>query len=121
MRFIWWQSSGWHVPARSVVGYRNARKLIMNKASKSSLRSRIIDFNRNFLDPNTPVSCLGTGELGGKAEGLVFIRDFLHSNLDRDEFSGIKIEIPSMAILCTDVFDTFMNQNQLYDTAYADL
>ncbi len=93
----------------------------MNKTSKSSLRSRIIDFNRNFLDPATPITCLGTGELGGKAEGLVFIRDFLHSKLDRDRFSGIKIDIPSMAILCTDVFDTFMNQNRLYDTAYADL
>jgi hypothetical protein len=93
----------------------------MNRTSKSSLRSRTIDFNRNFLDPATPISCLGTGELGGKAEGLVFIRDFLHSIVDQEKFPGIKIEIPSMAVLCTDVFDLFMKQNDLFDIAFTDL
>ncbi len=92
----------------------------MNKTRKSSLRSRSVNFNRNFLDPATPISCLGTGEIGGKAEGLAFIRDILHSKLDPEEFSDIKVDIPSMAILCTDVFDTFMKQNQLYEIAYSD-
>jgi hypothetical protein len=92
----------------------------MNKTRKSSLRSRTVNFNRNFLDPATPISCLGTGEIGGKAEGLAFIRDILHSKLDPEEFSDIKVDIPSMAILCTDVFDTFMKQNQLYEIAYSD-
>ena len=93
----------------------------MKRTNKSSLRSRSIDFNRNFLDPDTPISCLGTGELGGKAEGLAFISDILHSELDQEKFPDIKVEIPSMAILCTDVFDSFMEQNQLYDLAYSDL
>ena len=93
----------------------------MNKESKESLRSRIIDFNRNFLDPTTPISCIGTGELGGKAEGLVYIRDFIHSKFDQEKFSGIKVEIPSMAVLCTDVFDAFMKQNNLLEVAYSDL
>jgi hypothetical protein len=94
---------------------------MMNRTMKSSLRSRIIDFNRNLLDPTTPISCLGTGELGGKAEGLVFIRDFLYSKFDKDKFPGIKIEIPSMAVLCTDIFDSFMRQNNLFDVASSDL
>jgi hypothetical protein len=93
----------------------------MKRTAKSSLRSRLIDFNRNFLDPDTPISCLGTGELGGKAEGLAFISDILHSELDQEKFPDIKVEIPSMAILCTDVFDSFMEQNKLYDLAYSDL
>ena len=93
----------------------------MNRRMKSSLRTRSIDFKRNFLDPATPISCLGTGELGGKAEGLAFIRDILHSKLDQEKFSDIKVEIPSMAILCTDVFDSFMKRNQLSDLAYTDL
>jgi hypothetical protein len=94
---------------------------MMNRTIKNSLRSRIIDFNRNLLDPTTPISCLGMGELGGKAEGLVFIRDFLHSKFDQDKFPGINIEIPSMAVLCTDIFDSFMKQNRLYEIAYTDL
>jgi hypothetical protein len=73
------------------------------------------------MDPDTPISCLGTGELGGKAEGLAFISDILHSELDQEKFPDIKVEIPSMAILCTDVFDSYMEQNQLYDLAYSDL
>jgi hypothetical protein len=93
----------------------------MKRTNKSSLRSRSIDFNRNFLDPDTPISCLGTGELGGKAEGLASISDILHSELDQEKLPDIKVEIPSMAILCTDVFDSFMGQNQLYDLAYSDL
>ncbi len=93
----------------------------MNRMSKRSLRSQTIDFNRNFLDPTTPISCLGTGDLGGKAEGLIFIRNFLHSKLDAGKFPGIKIEIPSMAVMCTGVFDAFMKHNDLYDVAYSSL
>ncbi len=59
--------------------------------------------------------------MGGKAEGLAFISDILHSELDQEKFPDIKVEIPSMAILCTDVFDSFMEQNLLYDVAYSDL
>jgi hypothetical protein len=88
---------------------------------KGSSRSSTIDFNRNFLDPATPISCIGTGELGGKAEGLVFIRDIIYSKLDRGKFSGVQIEIPSMAILCTDVFDAFMERNHLSEAALRDL
>ena len=93
----------------------------MNPGSKSSFRSRLIDFNRNFLDPTTPLSCLGTGEIGGKAEGLVSIRDILNSGLPREKFTSIKIEIPSMVIVCTDVFDAFMEGNNLYDIASSGL
>ena len=88
---------------------------------KDTLRSKSIDFNRNFLDPSTPISCLGTGEMGGKAEGLVFIREILHSKINQEKYPDIKIEIPSMAILCTDVFDSFMQHNRLFDIAHRDM
>jgi hypothetical protein len=93
----------------------------MNEMEKPLLRSKRIDFRRNVLDPATPISCLGTGEMGGKAEGLVFIRDIIHSKLNHGKYKDIRIEIPSMAILCTDVFDAFMKQNQLYELAYSDI
>jgi hypothetical protein len=93
----------------------------MNEMEKHSLRSKTIDFRRKFLDPATPISCLGTGEMGGKAEGLVFIRDIIHSKLNHGKYKDISIEIPSMAILCTDVFDAFMKQNRLYELANSDL
>jgi hypothetical protein len=82
--------------------------------SKDSFRSRLIDFKRNFLDPQTPLSCLGAGEIGGKAEGLVAIRSRLHTDLNLDKLRGVSVEIPQMVILCTDVFDAFMAENHLY-------
>ena len=93
----------------------------MDGSMKGSLRSNEIDFKRNFLDPATPISCIGTGALGGKAEGLVFIRDILHSELERGKFGSVQIEIPSMTILCTDIFDAFMERNHLTESTLGDL
>ena len=93
----------------------------MKEKSKSSFRSRLIDFNRNYLDPGTPLSCMGRGEVGGKAEGLAHISNVIHSEFNPARFPEISIEIPSMAILCTDIFDVFMEQNRLYDIACSDL
>ncbi len=93
----------------------------MQAKSKSAFRSRLIDFNRNFLDPDTPLSCIGEGSIGGKAEGLALISNILHDQLDPVKFPGITVEIPPMTVLCTDAFDAFMAQNQLYDLAFSDL
>jgi hypothetical protein len=89
--------------------------------SKSSFRSRLINFDRNFLDPYTPLSCISGGEIGGKAEGLAFISSILHDELQQNTSSEITVEIPPMTILCTDAFDAFMEQNRLYDLACSDL
>jgi hypothetical protein len=61
------------------------------------------------------------GEIGGKAEGLVSVRDILNTELPVDKFSSIKIDIPSMVIVCTDVFDAFMDGNNLYEIVSSDL
>ena len=82
---------------------------------------RFADFNRNFLDPATPISKIGVGELGGKANGLAQIRSVLKAKLDIDKFPGIKIDIPSLVVVCTDAFDAFMQHNNLYPIACSDL
>lgn len=66
------------------------------------------DFNRNFLDPAVPLSCIGGGSVGGKAQGLASVRAALQSGLDHKEFPGIQVEIPRFAVLRTDAFDSFM-------------
>lgn len=93
----------------------------MIKTSKSSLRSHLIDFSRNYLDPETPLTCIGRGEVGGKAEGMASISSVIHSAIKADRFPAIEIEIPSMAILCTDIFDLFMAHNPLQEVACSDL
>jgi hypothetical protein len=81
----------------------------------------MIRFSRNFLDPDTPLSCIGGGELGGKAQGLVFIRQALRSELDRTKFADIAVDIPPLAVIRSDIFDHFMQHNQLYEAVMSDL
>ncbi len=81
----------------------------------------MIRFNRNFLDPDTPITCIGGGDLGGKAQGLVIVRDALRSELDRSKFAGISIDIPPLAVICSDVFDQFMQHNRLYEVVNSGL
>ncbi|MBL7128911.1 MAG: hypothetical protein ISS16_07995 [Ignavibacteria bacterium] len=93
----------------------------MNKLSDKAVQENLPKFNRKFFDSNERISCIGTGSLGGKAQSLAFINNVLTSNLNPDSFSQIEVSIPTMVVLRTDVFDTFMKQNNLYETAYSDM
>lgn len=77
-------------------------------------------FNRNFLDADTPISCIGGGGLGGKAQGLALIRKALLSGLNPQDFSGIQVEIPRLVVLRTDAFDAFMRNERLREIAGSD-
>lgn len=79
------------------------------------------DFGRNFLDPSTPLMRIGSGELGGKALGLANIRKVLNTRPDPDKFPGVSVDIPSLAVVCSDVFDAFLERNDLYKIAYSGL
>ena len=84
-------------------------------------QGQFIAFGRNFLDPSTPLMRIGRGELGGKAQGLAHIRRELSRRLKTPLPNGIPFAIPSLAVLETDVFDQFMQQNDLYEIAASDL
>jgi hypothetical protein len=56
---------------------------------------------------------IGSGELGGKASGLLRIAQALESRVDREIFSGIEIGIPPFCVVGTDVHDRFVACNEL--------
>ena len=58
----------------------------------------------------------GREEVGGKAQGLISIRQMLAS-MKPSDFPGIKIDIPQMTVLGTSVFDAFMERNHLAEVA----
>ena len=64
---------------------------------------------------------IGSGGIGGKAQGLFAIQKRLITELDPNEFPNISVDIPQLVVICTDVFDTFMSQNNLYEIAYSDM
>jgi hypothetical protein len=81
----------------------------------------LIPFNRStFLNTEQKITCMGSGHIGGKANGLVRIHRILYNELDKTKFQGIEVNIPAMTIIRTDVFDAFMKRNNLYEFALSD-
>ena len=78
-------------------------------------------FNREFFDAKDSFTRIGDGALGGKATGLLRIREEILSKLDPDEFPYIEISVPTATVLATDVFDSFLDRNGLRDTDYSEL
>jgi hypothetical protein len=78
--------------------------------------NQIPDFDRNFYKSKNIYSCLGNGEVGGKAHGLIKISDILKNNLNLQKFPGFQVSIPRLVVIKTNVFDEFMKRNNLYET-----
>ena len=74
-------------------------------------------FDRDFLGSGERFTRIGSGPLGGKAEGLVFIDEFLSSGLKPADFPGIEIGIPRLSVIATDLFDIFVERNGLREIA----
>ncbi len=60
---------------------------------------------------------IGGGSLGGKARGLAFIRHILRQQGVSRAFPGIRIAVPPTLVLTTEIFDRFLNDNNLLDLA----
>ncbi|MCP4676769.1 MAG: hypothetical protein GY854_14895 [Deltaproteobacteria bacterium] len=67
------------------------------------------------------INRIGTGTLGGKANGLIFIEETLRSKFDAERFLKISVGIPRMTVIAADFFTAFMEQNDLHSIAYSDL
>ena len=64
---------------------------------------------------------IGEGSLGGKGRGLAFIDHLLGRHTDLNEQEGVRVCIPKTVVLCTDIFDEFMDSNDLYQLALSDI
>ncbi len=76
-------------------------------------------FDRKFFESENRISYIGSGSLGGKASGLTFINNILDT-IPANDFPGIEAGIPRMIVIRTDVFDSFMSSNKLYQIAGSD-
>jgi hypothetical protein len=82
--------------------------------------SEVPRFTRAFFDSGESFSRIGDGSLGGKAQGLVFIKRTIESAIDRAKFPHVSVDIPTSTVLATDVFDAFVERNRLADIALSD-
>ena len=78
-------------------------------------------FQRERFDQYSNFARIGEGSLGGKGRGLAFIDYILKRHTDLNDSDTARVKIPKTVVLCTDVFDEFMDTNELYQIALSDL
>lgn len=71
-------------------------------------------FDRKFWDGTFRFTRIGKGSIGGKAGGLSVIKDLLADRIDLASFQNTQINVPTMAVISTDFFDQFIQQNRLH-------
>jgi CheY-like chemotaxis protein len=84
-------------------------------------RGVIAKFDKSSFDEYQIFSRIGEGSIGGKARGLAFINSIIKNNKLFNKFPNVLITIPRTVVLSTDIFDEFMDQNNLYSIALSDL
>jgi CheY-like chemotaxis protein len=80
----------------------------------SRARGVIAKFNRENFDEYLVFSRIGEGSVGGKARGLIFLSSLLKKYKFYATFPDIDISVPRSVVLTTDVFEEFMDMNNLY-------
>ena len=84
-------------------------------------RGVMTEFSKDTFDPQTSFARIGTGSIGGKARGLGFINALITNFSLRKKFEAVEIIVPSAVVIATDVFDRFLQENDLTDIAAEDL
>ncbi len=80
---------------------------------RDQTRESVSDFDPTSFDPDNSFARMGEGSLGGKARALAFARHLLRDFGVIDQFPGMQITVPPCAVLATDVFDMFLQENDL--------
>ena len=99
------------------------RKIIFEaivKYRKMKNQGVVAIFQRDRFDSYSNFARIGEGSLGGKGRGLAFIDNMVKRHPEFNEFENASVAIPKTVVLCTDIFDEFMDANQLYQIALSD-
>ncbi|MCM1022120.1 MAG: phosphoenolpyruvate synthase [Muribaculum sp.] len=90
------------------------------KYRKMKNRGVVAVFRKDRFDHYSNFARIGQGSLGGKGRGLAFIDSIIKKNPVCDNFDGVTLTIPRTVVICTDLFDEFMETNNLYPVALSE-
>lgn len=99
------------------------RKIIFEaivKYRKMKNQGVVAVFQRDRFDRYSNFARIGDGSLGGKGRGLAFIDNMVKRHAEFEEFENTAVVIPKTVVLCTDIFDEFMDMNNLYQLALSE-
>ncbi|MBU1983903.1 histidine kinase, partial [bacterium] len=77
----------------------------------------VADFSHETFEPSSEFVRIGAGSLGGKARGLAFASHVLNHCPLGEKYPTVNISVPPCLVLCTDVFDEFIELNSLREFA----
>ena len=78
-------------------------------------------FPRDRFDRFSNFARIGEGSLGGKGRGLAFLDHIIKQHPELNAFDNADVMIPKTVVLCTAIFDEFMDTNELYQIALSDI
>jgi len=87
----------------------------------SKARGVIAKFYREKFDEYLTFTRIGDGTIGGKARGLAFLNLLIKKYNAFHAYDDVIVTIPRTVVLSTDVFDEFMESNELYPLALSEV
>ena len=106
---------------QSVQGLRDRLYTSLQEYRKLQQSGIILDFRKDRFDPKNTYARIGGGSLGGKARGLGFINTLITNYGLNHKFDDVEISVPSAIALGTDVFDSFITNNNLDQCIFTDI
>lgn len=111
-----------HVDVSDYKDMDEARKLIFDlivQYRRMKNTGVVAIYQKDRFDEYSNFARIGDGSLGGKGRGLAFIGAMVkrYPDLEQDNFL---VNIPKTVVICTDIFDEFMETNELYPVALSD-
>ena len=111
-----------HVDVSDYKDMDEARKLIFDlivQYRRMKNTGVVAVYQKDRFDEYSNLARIGDGSLGGKGRGLAFIGAMVkrYPKLESDNFA---VNIPKTVVICTDIFDEFMETNELYPVALGD-
>jgi hypothetical protein len=89
----------------------------MAEKPRDAGRKPLKRFDRRFFAAEEGLTAIGSGSLGGKAQGLADLAEVLRTGIGSKYEPDIMLCIPTLTVIATGFFDRFMEQNDLYDLA----
>ena len=87
---------------------------------KMKNRGVVAEYLRGRFDRFSHFARIGEGSLGGKGRGIAFVDHILKKHAVFESIPDVEVRIPKTLVLCTDIFDRFMEDNNLYPIALSD-
>ena len=113
-----------HVKFDDIADAPKVRKLVFEcvvRYRKMKNRGVVAVFHKDIYDDYSNFARIGQGSMGGKGRGLAFIDQIIKRYPECEDFDGVQITIPHTLVICTDIFDEFMDRNNLYPVALSSL